>query len=64
MSAVRFTPLTLVNGLTLKNRVVVPPMASQTADNNGLATEKTFSHYQGLAQSGAGLVMVEYSQSI
>jgi len=61
MSAVRFTPLTLVNGLTLKNRVVVPPMASQTADNNGLATEKTFSHYQGLAQSGAGLVMVEYS---
>jgi NADPH2 dehydrogenase len=61
MTALRFAPLTLINGLTLKNRVVVPPMASQTADNNGLATEQTLTHYQNLAQSGAGLVMVEYS---
>lgn len=61
MTALRFTPLTLTNGLIFKNRLVVPPMASQTADENGLATEKTFSHYHNLAQSGAGLVMVEYS---
>ncbi|MGI2170584.1 NADH:flavin oxidoreductase [Shewanella sp. MF05960] len=61
MTALRFTPLTLTSGLTFKNRLVVPPMASQTADVNGLATEKTFSHYHNLAQSGAGLVMVEYS---
>ncbi|KVX00340.1 NADH:flavin oxidoreductase [Shewanella frigidimarina] len=61
MTALRFTPLTLISGLTLKNRLVVPPMASQTANSDGLATDKTFSHYQNLAQSGAGLVMVEYS---
>ncbi|UAL45048.1 NADH:flavin oxidoreductase [Shewanella inventionis] len=61
MTALRFTPLTLTSGLTLKNRIVVPPMASQTADENGLATPATIAHYQHLAQSGAGLVMVEYS---
>jgi NADPH2 dehydrogenase len=61
MTALRFTPLTLTNGLTFKNRLVVPPMASQTADLNGLATETTINHYHHLAQSGAGLVMVEYS---
>ena len=61
MTALRFTPLTLSNGLTLKNRLVVPPMASQTADVNGLATPATISHYHHLSQSGAGLVMVEYS---
>ena len=61
MTALRFTPLTLTSGLTLKNRIVVPPMASQTADENGLATPTTIAHYQHLAQSGAGLVMVEYS---
>ncbi|CAE6948619.1 NADH:flavin oxidoreductase / NADH oxidase family [Vibrio sp. B1FLJ16] len=56
----RFTPLH-VNSHTLKNRIVVPPMASQTADTNGLATENTINHYQNLSRSGAGLVMVEYS---
>jgi len=61
MTALRFTPLTLTNGLTVKNRLVVPPMASQTADLNGLATETTINHYHNLAQSGARLVMVEYS---
>lgn len=56
----RFTPLH-VNSHTLKNRIVVPPMASQTADTKGLATENTINHYQNLSRSGAGLVMVEYS---
>lgn len=46
---------------TLKNRLVVPPMASQTAYTDGLATTTTIEHYANLANSGAGLVMVEYS---
>jgi 2,4-dienoyl-CoA reductase-like NADH-dependent reductase (Old Yellow Enzyme family) len=29
------------NGLMSKNRVVVPPMASQTADKDGFATDLT-----------------------
>lgn len=55
------SPLTLANGLTLANRIVVPPMASMTADSHGLATEATFAHYENLARSGAGLIFVEYS---
>ena len=56
----RFTTLALKH-LTLKNRVVVPPMASETADRQGLATTRSLEHYQRLATSGASLVMVEYT---
>lgn len=56
----RFTPLT-VSGKHLKNRLVVPPMASQTANVEGLATEQTLRHYANLAKANPGLLMVEYS---
>lgn len=56
----RFSPLQ-AGTHQLKNRLVVPPMASQTATLSGLASQETVRHYQRLAQSGAGLVMVEYS---
>ena len=49
----------LFNNKTARNRVVVPAMASQTADTNGLATERTFQNYSDLAESGAGLIFVE-----
>jgi len=48
-------------GRVAKNRVVVPPMASQTADEEGFVTENTVSHYKRLSKSGAGIVFVEYS---
>lgn len=54
-------PLSLSHSLTLHNRVVVPPMASQTADHLGRVTSETLGHYKRLSQSRAGLVMVEYS---
>lgn len=57
----RFSSLVIQSTLRLKNRVVVPPMASSTADPAGRVTEKTLAHYRSLCQSGAGLVMVEYS---
>lgn len=57
----RCTGLPLRGGRSLKNRVVVPPMASETADAQGRATEATLLHYKQLAASGAGLVMVEYT---
>ncbi|MFL5813387.1 MAG: NADH:flavin oxidoreductase [Bdellovibrionia bacterium] len=57
----RFTGLSFQNGKRLANRVVVPPMASETADAQGFVTDKTLSHYQRLSQSRAGLVMVEYT---
>ena len=50
-----------IGQLTLENRVVLPPMASQTADENGFVTEKTLEHYARLCQSQTSLVMAEYS---
>jgi NADPH2 dehydrogenase len=43
------------------NRIVVPPMASATANSDGFATAATLEHYRRLAESGAGIVFVEYS---
>ena len=59
--SLRFKPLSLNQDLTLKNRLVLPPMASGTCDSEGLVTQKTIEHYENLAQSGAGLMFVEYS---
>ena len=49
------------NGVTAKNRLVVPAMASATADITGHISPATVSHYARLAESGAGIVFVEYS---
>jgi len=57
----RLSPLSLSNRIVLKNRVVVPPMASGTADGDGYATEDTVKHYERLGSSGAGLILVEYT---
>ncbi len=57
----RWTPFVFKNGKTTKNRVVVPPMASSTADTDGFVTQKTKDHYKNLCESGAGILFVEYS---
>ena len=57
----RFSPFPFRNGKIAENRVVVPPMASQTADQAGNATETTIKNYRNLAASGAGIVFAEYS---
>ena len=53
-----FTPFTL-RGLTLANRVVVPPMLTYAADADGRASDFHTVHYGGRALGGAGLVMTE-----
>lgn len=57
----RWSSFRFKNGLIARNRIVVPPMASQTATLNGQVTEQTVLHYQRLAQSGAGLIFAEYT---
>ena len=52
-----FTPITL-RGLTLDNRVVVPPLC-QYSSNDGVASDWHAQHLPALAISGAGLVVVE-----
>lgn len=50
----------IVNGKTIKNRVVVPPMADfgMTA-NDGLVNERHVQHYGAFASGGAGLIIIE-----
>lgn len=61
MAMDRYTSYKFKNGKLAKNRVVVPPMASQTANGEGFVTDQTVLHYESLAQSGAGIIFVEYS---
>jgi len=52
------TPFT-VRGVTLRNRVVVSPMAQYSADPDGLPTDWHLVHLGARATGGAGLVMTE-----
>lgn len=52
-----FEPLT-IRGVTLKNRIVVPPMCMYSA-RGGYVTDYHLIHYGKLAMGGAGLIMVE-----
>lgn len=57
----RFSELKFSNGKKMRNRIVIPPMASGTANPDGYATERTLSHYLKLAVAEPGLLIVEYS---
>lgn len=52
-----FDPYSL-KGVTLRNRIAVPPMCQYMADE-GLANAWHLGHYASLARGGAGLVTVE-----
>ncbi|MGZ3775070.1 MAG: NADH:flavin oxidoreductase [Pseudobdellovibrionaceae bacterium] len=56
-----FSPLNLRNHKTLRNRVVIPPMASGTATERGIVTPSTRAHYQLLTDARPGLLIVEYT---
>ncbi len=57
----RFSTLPLRGARVLRNRIVVPPMASETATTSGDVTSRTIDHYRRLVEASAGLVIVEYS---
>lgn len=57
----RMSSFTFRTGLTSRNRIVVPPMASGTATQDGHVTDETLAHYGRLAQARAGILFVEYS---
>lgn len=50
-----------VAGIRLSNRIVLPPMATEAADTEGLAGSGTLSWYARLATTGVALVVVEHS---
>jgi len=54
-----FTPLK-VGSVTLRNRVVLPPMATEKSTSDGFPTEELYEHYDKQSK-GPGLVIVEHS---
>lgn len=54
-----FTPYEF-KGLTLKNRIVLPPMCQYSVDKkDGIATDWHFVHYVSRAIGGTGLIIIE-----
>jgi 2,4-dienoyl-CoA reductase-like NADH-dependent reductase (Old Yellow Enzyme family)/NADPH-dependent 2,4-dienoyl-CoA reductase/sulfur reductase-like enzyme len=53
-----FTPLT-VKTMTIKNRIVMPPMGTNYGGTNGEFTEEHIKYYEQRAKGGTGLIIIE-----
>ena len=50
-----------IKGLTLKNRIVMPPMATGMATEDGEVTDRHLTHYVARAKGGVGLIIIEHT---
>src|SRR5258708_6861089 len=48
-----------IGSLEIPNRIVMPPMTTRTADEEGYVTEDTLAYYLARARGGVGLITVE-----
>jgi 2,4-dienoyl-CoA reductase-like NADH-dependent reductase (Old Yellow Enzyme family) len=48
-----------IGALEIRNRIVMAPMTTRLADENGFATDSTIDYYMARARGGAGLITVE-----
>jgi len=48
-----------IGDLKLKNRIVMPPMATRYANDDGSVSQRTINYYEARAKGGAGLIIVE-----
>ena len=55
-----FTPLQ-VKHLTLKNRIVLPPMATEKSQPDGLVKTESLAYYREMANRGMALLIVEHN---
>ncbi len=55
-----FEPIT-IKGLVLKNRLVMPPMATNKAAEDGGVTDRHIEHYTARAKGGVGLIIIEHT---
>lgn len=53
-----FSPIT-INGMQLKNRMVVTPMVTDYCNEDGTATEKWLAYHEEKAKGGFGLIITE-----
>lgn len=55
-----FQPIT-INGMTVKNRLVMPPMGTNFANPDHSISEKYKRYFEARAKGGVGAIVVEYS---
>ena len=48
-----------IGGVEIKNRIVMPPMTTRTADAEGHVTDDTIAYYMARVRGGVGLITVE-----
>src|ERR1700685_2597014 len=48
-----------IGPVEIKNRIVMPPMTTRGADEEGFVTEDTIAYYMARVRGGTGLVTVE-----
>jgi 2,4-dienoyl-CoA reductase-like NADH-dependent reductase (Old Yellow Enzyme family) len=50
-----------IKGLSLKNRIVMPPMATSMGTEDGEVTDRHIKHYTTRARGGVGLIIIEHT---
>ncbi|MFS8631496.1 MAG: hypothetical protein LOD92_10190 [Bacillales bacterium] len=50
-----------IGSLTVKNRIVMPPMGTNLAGFNGEVTDDLIAYYEERAKGGTGLIIVEFT---
>jgi 2,4-dienoyl-CoA reductase-like NADH-dependent reductase (Old Yellow Enzyme family) len=53
-----FEPIS-IGELTLKNRLVFPPLETNYATDKGCVTQRLLDHYENIAKGGVGLIVVQ-----
>lgn len=56
-----FSPMK-IGSLTVKNRIVMPPMATNLANSDGSVSERLIEYYKARAKGGTGLLIIENAQ--
>lgn len=50
-----------IGSMTVKNRIVMPPMSSRLSGIDGQVTDNMIAYYTERAKGGAGTIIVEYA---
>ena len=52
-----------IGPVEIRNRIVMPPMTTRTADADGFVTDATVAYYMARVRGGVGLIIVEMASS-
>ena len=53
-----------IGSVEFKNRIVMPPMTTRTADDDGHVTEDTIAYYMARVAGGVGLITAEIASPV